>query len=95
MCEIIDSYGLPVSVYGATDLQTWIAKYFQTLIRNNRSIQAITVPPVGIMLCLCKTRSQRIDIKQFSSHDFISNDHYDRFVIRKYWFKTWGSSMSK
>ena len=51
MCEIIDSYGLPESVYGATDLQTWIAKYFQTLIRNNRSVQAITVPPVGIMLC--------------------------------------------
>ena len=45
VCEIMDSYGLPVSMYEARDLQAWIAK--KTLIGNNQHIQAMNCAACG------------------------------------------------
>ena len=78
MCEIMDSYGLPVSMYEARDLQAWIAK--KTLIGNNQHIQAMNCAACGhyaLLYLKAKARGLSLQdfLEQFSSHVFVSSDH--------------------
>ena len=78
VCEIMDSYGLPVSMYEARDLQAWIAK--KTLIGNNQPIQAMNCAACGhyaLLYLKAKARGLSLQdfLEQFSSHVFVSSDH--------------------
>ena len=78
MCEIMDSYGLPVSTYEARDVQAWIAK--KTLIGNNQHIQAMNCAACGnyaLLYLKAKARGLSLQdfLEQFSSHVFVSSDH--------------------
>ena len=40
VCEVMDSYGLPLIVYEAPGFHEWIAKHWKDVVRSDRTLQA-------------------------------------------------------
>ena len=40
VCEVMDSYGLPLTVYVAPGLHEWITKHWKYVVRTDRTLQA-------------------------------------------------------
>ena len=40
VCEVTDSYGLPLTAYDAPGLHKWIAKHWKYVVRTDRTLQA-------------------------------------------------------
>ena len=40
VCEVMDSYGLPLTVYEAPGMHEWIARHWKYVVRNDRTLQA-------------------------------------------------------
>ena len=81
VCEIFDSYVLPLQVYETTQpLIDWINTYWKYVVRSSKSLQSLYSHSCGdYALMYLRHRARRKDIskflKLFSRHDFVTNDH--------------------
>lgn len=80
-CEVMDSYGVPLDVYGTTEpLQSWLHKKWKYVIYNGQTLQALNSQSCGhyvLMYLVAKSRGYNLQdfIKLFSKTDFVKNDY--------------------
>lgn len=81
MCEVMDSYALPLDVYQTTaPLQAWLKTHWKDVIRNGQSLQSLFSQSCGdyaLMYLKAKARQQSMQafVNQFSKHNYVGNDH--------------------
>ena len=89
VCEIFDSYVLPLQVYETTQpLIDWINTYWKYVVRSSKSLQSLYSHSCGdYALMYLRHRARRKDIskflKLFSRHDFVANDHKVGQMLKK------------
>ena len=77
-CQVMDSYGLPLRVYGDPDLHLWLSQ-FATVVRGDKTLQALDSMACGhYALQFLKAQANGMDLAQFlslwSDTDFVEND---------------------
>ena len=76
VCEVFDSYGLPLSTYTDPDLQRWF-KQWKHLVQNQDTLQALDSQTCGhYALMYLKSRARGA-----SMHDFLSRWRGDTLVL--------------
>ena len=78
MCQIMDSYGLPLVIYKSSPLESWLAKW-PTLESNSISLQAINSATCGhyalkYLLEKSQGKTMRQFLEQFHPLDYVYND---------------------
>ena len=79
VCEVLDSYGLPLSTYSNPDLQRWF-KQWNTVLQNQDTLQALESQTCGhyaLMYLKSRARGQ-------SMQDFLARWHSDNLVQNDY-----------
>ena len=79
LCEVMDSYALPIEVYGAQPLEDWLKKW-KYVVSNGQSLQNVNSKSCGhyaLMFLKAKARGHSMAdfLSQFSKHDYVANDH--------------------
>ena len=79
LCEVMDSYALPINVYGAKPLEDWL-KQWKYVVSNGQSLQNVDSKSCGhyaLMFLKAKARGYSMSdfLSQFSKHDCVTNDH--------------------
>ena len=79
VCEVMDSYGLPVEIYEAKPLEIWL-KRWPTIVANGQSLQNVDSNSCGhyaLFFLKAKARGYSMSdfLNQFSKHDYVMNDH--------------------
>ena len=79
VCEVMDSYALPIEVYGAQPLEDWL-KRWKYVVSNGQSLQNVNSKSCGhyaLMFLKAKARGHGMTdfLSQFSKHDYVTNDH--------------------
>ena len=81
MCEVLDSYALPLEMYEqATPLREWIVKHWKYVVTNGKSLQAVNSKSCGdyaLLYLKAKARGRTLQdfLNDFSDYDYVSNDH--------------------
>ena len=80
VCELMDSFALPLEHYQATPLERWIRTHWTHLVTNGQSLQAIPSQSCGHYCLLylrdkARGRSLQDFLNLFSPHDYVANDH--------------------
>ena len=76
VCEVFDSYGLPLSTYTQPDLQRWF-KQWKHVVQNQDTLQALDSQTCGhYALMFLKTRA-----RGFSMQDFLARWRGDNLVL--------------
>ena len=75
----MDSYALPIEVYGAKPLEDWL-KRWKYVVSNGQSLQNVDSKSCGhyaLMFLKAKARGYSMSdfLSQFSKHDYVTNDH--------------------
>ena len=78
-CEVMDSYGLPITTYHVPDLERWLKDEWDSVQWNDRTLQALNSTACGhYALMFLKERVRRRTmlefVQRFSPHDFVAND---------------------
>lgn len=78
-CEVMDSYGLPITTYQAPDLEKWIEDEWDSVQWNDRTLQALNSTACGhyaLMFLKDRVRGRTMHefVQTFSPHDFVAND---------------------
>ena len=79
VCEILDSYALPLQEYKTTDpLIDWLDRHYEYQVHSGKTIQSVFSQSCGdyaLMFLVLKARgaSMHIFLNLFSSKDFVSN----------------------
>ena len=79
ICEIMDSYAMPISYYQAKPLERWINQWKYN-VTNGQALQALTSKACG-HYCLfylkfkAKGYSMQDFLSYFSPKDYVDNDH--------------------
>ena len=81
ICEVMDSYALPIEFYKATPLETWL-KRWKYVVSNGKSLQSIdsntkSCGHYALFFLKAKARGYSMPdfLTQFTSHDYVKNDH--------------------
>ena len=79
-CEVFDSYGLPLDVYGVPHILAWIEKHWPHARRCDRTLQAMNSRACGhycLLYLQAKVRGQALEdfLDSFSPYDYVTNDH--------------------
>ena len=76
VCEVMDSYGLPLSTYTDPDLQRWF-KQWKHVVQNQDTLQALDSQTCGhYALIYLKSRA-----RGYSMQDFLSRWRGDNLVL--------------
>ena len=80
VCEVMDSYGLPLTVYDAPGLHEWIAKHCKYVVRTDRTLQAYDSRACGhYAFAYLQDRVRRRTllefVESFRDGDYVWNDH--------------------
>ena len=80
VCEVMDSYALPLESYEVQPLIDWIEKYWTYVVTNGKSLQAVQDHSRGhYALIHLKERARGRFLQDFlnlfSKHDYVENDH--------------------
>ena len=59
MCEVLDSYGLPLTVYEAPGFQEWIARHWKYVVRSDKTLQAYDSRACGHYSFVCLQERMR------------------------------------
>ena len=79
LCEVMDSYGLPIDVYGAKPLED-LLQHYPYVVSNQQSLQNVNSKSCGhyaLMFLKAKARGYSMSdfLSQFSKHDYVASDH--------------------
>ena len=79
VCEIMDSYGLPLKYYEATPLEKW-TRQWKYIVTNGRALQSIRSNSCGhycLFYLKAKVRDASLQdfLNYFEENDYVSNDH--------------------
>ena len=79
LCKVMDSYALPINVYGAKPLEDWL-KQWKYVVSNGQSLQNVdskSCSHYALMFLKAKARGYSMSdfLSQFSKHDYVTNDH--------------------
>ena len=80
-CEVMDSYGLPITLYGSKDLIRWLRDGFGTILTNTRILQTFNSMACGHYALLylkdrCRGQSMEDFLERFSSDHYVANDRH-------------------
>ena len=80
VCEIMDSYALPLDHYDALPLKNWVETHWKYSVTNGRSLQAVPTQSCGHYCFIylqgkARGRSLQDFFNMFCDHDYIANDH--------------------
>ena len=81
VCEIMDSYALPLESYLTTiPLQAWLDKHWKYLVRNGQSLQSLYSQSCGdyalfYLIDRSLGRSMTQFLNRFDKRDYVHNDH--------------------
>ena len=81
VCEIMDSYALPLKAYGTTaPLQEWLDRHFKYQVSNGMSLQSVFSQSCGgyaLMFLIDRANRRSIDyfLNRFKKNDYVNNDH--------------------
>lgn len=87
ICEIMDSYGLPLQYYQARPLERWTKKW-KYIVSNGRALQSLTSKACGhYCLFYLKAKSKGYSMQDFltyfSKKDYVANDHQVGEMLQK------------
>ena len=80
VCEVMDSYGVSLDVYGTTEpIKEWINRHFKHRVVNRKTLQSIVSKSCGdyaLMFLVFRARGFSMNefLDLFSSNDFVGND---------------------
>ena len=88
VCEVMDSFALPLEYYQAEPLNEWIVKHWKYIVTNTRSLQAMNSESCGhyaLMYLKERANGQTLQefLNQFSKHDYVANDHKVGQVLKR------------
>ena len=81
VCEIMDSYGLSLRVYGTTyHLEEWLGRHFKYQMHSGKSLQSIFSQSCGdyalmFLIDQVEGRSMNDFLNRLKKNDFVANDH--------------------
>ena len=81
VCEIMDSYAIPLEVYCTTQpLQEWLNCNFKYRVHNGKSLQSLFSQSCGIYALIyliyhAQGRSMNEFLNLFETNDYVNNDH--------------------
>ena len=81
VCEILDSYALPLETYQTTaPLQAWLHKHWDIVIPNSQSLQSIYSQSCGdyalfFLIDRSRGKSMKEFLNRFDKRDYVHNDH--------------------
>lgn len=81
VCEILDSYALPLKTYVTADpLQEWLDRHFKYLVSNGMSLQSLFSQSCGgyaLMYLIDRAEGRSMDyfLDRFKKKDYVNNDH--------------------
>ena len=81
VCEIMDSYALPLDTYLTTEpLQRWLDQHWKFNIHNGKSLQSLYSQSCGdyaLMFLIDRSKGHDMNtfLRCFSPHDYVQNDH--------------------
>ena len=86
-CEVMDSYGLPLTTYQAPGLHDWLARW-SPVWRNDRTLQALNSTACGhYALQFLKERARGRTMEEFlegfCSYDLVGNDRMVGNQVRR------------
>ena len=79
-CEIVDSYGLPLEVYGTTEpIQEWLDRHFKYQLYSGKSLQSVFSQSCGdyaLMFLIDRAEGRTMSdfLSRFKKHKFVEND---------------------
>ena len=81
VCQVMDSYGLPLAAHNTPHLQTWLRRHWPVVETNTQSLQAVNSATCGhYALRFLVDRSQGKTMRDFLNHfdpyDYVRNDAY-------------------
>ena len=87
VCEVFDSFGLPLSTYHQPDLQRWF-KQWKHVLQNQDTLQALDSQTCGhYALMYLKSRARGLSMQDFLSQwrsdNLVLNDHRVSQAIRR------------
>ena len=79
VCEIMDSYSMPLGYYESKPLEKW-TKQWKYLVTNGQALQALRSNSCGhYCLFYLKAKARGADLQEFLSYfskkDYVDNDH--------------------
>ena len=80
-CEVMDSYGISLDVYGRTaPFQEWLDRHFKSTLHNGKSLQSLFSQSCGdyalmYLIDRAKGRSMHDFLNRFKENDHMNNDH--------------------
>ena len=80
VCQVMDSYGVSLDVYGTADpTKEWIKRHFKYQLVIEKSLQSLFSQSCGdyaLMLLVLRARGHSTNefLDLFSGHDFAGND---------------------
>ena len=89
VCEVMDSYALPLESYETTEpLQDWLKSQWKYVIYNEQSLQSIYSKSCGdyaLFYLKDRARGQSMNefLRRFSKHDYVNNDHKVGQMLKK------------
>ena len=81
VCEIMDSYGLSLDVYGTTSpIVEWLNRHFKYQMHNGQSLQSLFSQSCGdyalmYLIDRAEGRSMQDFLNRFKRNDYVNNDH--------------------
>jgi len=79
-CEILDSYGLPLDVYGTAEpFREWLDRHFKYHIFNGKSLQSLFSQSCGgyaLMFLIDRAEGRDLNafLSRFKKNEFVEND---------------------
>ena len=89
VCEVMDSYALPLESYMTTKpLHDWLKSQWKYVIYNEQSLQSIYSKSCGdyaLFYLKDRARGQSMNefLNRFSKHDYVENDHKIGQLLKK------------
>ena len=79
VCQVMDSFGLPLATHGTPHLQTWLRRHWSVVECNTQSLQAINSATCGhyalrFLVERSQGRTMRQFLDQFRTYDYVYND---------------------
>ena len=87
--EVMDSYGLPLEVYGTTGpIAEWLHRHFKYQLHNGQSLQSLFSQSCGdyalmYLIDRAEGRSMQQFLNRFKRNDYVNNDHKVGEMLRR------------
>lgn len=89
VCEIMDSYALPLETYLTTrPLQEWLDRHWKYVMHNGQSLQSLYSQSCGdyaLFFLIDRSQGQTMNtfLNRFDKHDYVNNDHKVGQMLKK------------